>query len=162
MPVQSSLGQSGQNRPMRIFLFLSVLIAIAVVACSPSDSNNVLTPTPTPTGIGIINKPNNERIGLSDGTYAFDVSADRPDACLNMQASAKLAKGDKVGAMSLWNQAIGKNGNDTSDAEALIYLEDQLILASGSPYITLVVGTMLTGNESQISAGRDNLQGAYV
>ena len=95
-------------------------------------------------------------------TYAFDTGTDRADASLKSQAAPKFAQGDKVGATSLWNQAVGKNGIDTSDAEALIYLEDQRVLASGSPYITLVVGTMLTGDAGTISTGRDDLQGAYV
>ena len=68
-----------------------------------------------------------------------------------MQAAAAFAKGDKAGAKSLWNQAVK---SDTSDAEALIYLEDQRVLDSGSPYITLVVGTMLTGNADTIGSGR--------
>ncbi len=113
----------------------------------------------TPRGIGVINKPNNERIGISDGTYIFDTGTDRADASLKIQAATKFAQGDKVGATSLWNQAVRI---DTNDAEALIYLEDQRILDSGSPYITLVVGTLLTGDPSNISEGRDNLQGAYV
>ena len=49
---------------------------------------------------------------------------------------------------------------ETNDTEALIYLEDQRVLASGAPYITIVVGTVLTG--SLFSTGRDDLQGAYV
>src|SRR5262249_35040031 len=60
---------------------------------------------------------------------------------------------------SLWNRAAQ---SDTSDAEALIYLEDQRILDSGSPYITLVVGASLTGSADDINSGRNNLQGAYV
>jgi eukaryotic-like serine/threonine-protein kinase len=109
--------------------------------------------------IGVITKPNNEQIGISDGTYAFDTGTDRADASLKIQAAAKFAQGDKVGATSLWNQAVRI---DTNDAEALIYLENQRILNSGSPYITLVVATLLTGDPSNISEGRDNLQGAYV
>ncbi len=41
----------------------------------------------------------------------------------------------------------------------IIILEDQRVLASGSPYVTLVVGTTLTGDTN---GGRSNLQGAYV
>ena len=103
-----------------------------------------------------------ESIGISDGRYAFDVGADRVDASLKIEASQKLTQGDKVGAKSLWNRAVGKTGNDTSDAEALIYLEDQRVLASGSPYITLVVGTVLTSNTGNVGGGRNILQGAYV
>ena len=113
----------------------------------------------TTRGIGVINKANNEQIGISDGSYAFDIGTDRADAELKKQAAAKFAQGDTIGATSLWNQAVRI---DTNDAEALIYLENQRILDSGSQYITLVVGTLLTGDPSNISEGRDNLQGAYV
>src|SRR5439155_4659131 len=49
-----------------------------------------------------------------------------------------------------------------NDAESLIYLENQRVIASKNPYITIVVGTMLTGNGATVNIGRDNLQGAYV
>jgi ABC-type branched-subunit amino acid transport system substrate-binding protein len=133
-----------------IFFLVLSLGSIALFAWQFGNTTRV---------IGIINKPNHERIGLSDGTYAFDTGTDRADASLKTQAAAKFAQGDKVGATSLWNQAVRI---DTNDAEALIYLEDQRVLDSGSPYITLVVGTLLTGDPSNISEGRDNLQGAYV
>jgi len=152
-------------------LIILVLAAVARIVFFPGgNASSTSHPSDTPTsvsappgpGIGTINKPNNEHIGLSDGSYAFDVGTDRIDASLKTQAATKLANGDKIGATSLWNLAVGRSGNDTSDAEALIYLEDQHVLASGSPYITLVVGTMLTGSASNISTGRDDLQGAYV
>ncbi len=159
MPIQSPTGRPKHSWLVLIFIFSSILVVVAsgTTACSPFPDSKILAPTPTSVGISIINKPNNEQIGLSDGTYAFDT--DRVDGPTKIQASEKLAAGDKIGAKSLWNQAAQ---SDTSDAEALIYLEDQRVLASGSPYITLVVGTMLTGSQSQVSTGRDNLQGAYV
>ena len=100
---------------------------------------------------------NHEQIGLSDGTYAFDTN--RSDGSIKVQAATKLKQGDIVGAQSLWHQALAK---DTSDAEVLIYQEDQQVLASHKPYITFVVGTMLTGSTSDVGTGRDDLQGAYV
>jgi serine/threonine protein kinase/ABC-type branched-subunit amino acid transport system substrate-binding protein len=102
---------------------------------------------------------NGELIGLSDGRYAFDTGSDRVDVSLKKQAAEKLAAGDKAEAKSLLKQAAA---SDTSDAEALIYLENQRVLDSGSPYITFVVGTTMTGNEGDVSYGRGNLQGAYV
>jgi serine/threonine protein kinase/ABC-type branched-subunit amino acid transport system substrate-binding protein len=116
-------------------------------------------PGAMPDPIKVWSAPNGEPIGLSDGRYAFDTAADRLDASLKIEAARDLAKGDKARARSLWSQAVR---NDTSDAEALIYLENQRILDSGSPYITLVVGAVLTGNAGDISSGRNNLQGAYV
>lgn len=106
-------------------------------------------------GIGVTKAPDGEYIGLSDGTFAFDTA--RPDGDLKLQAAAKLKTGDVGSAVSLWQSAIAM---ETNDAEALIYLEDQKVLASGSPYITLVVATMLTGDNAYL--GRNNLQGAYV
>lgn len=51
----------------------------------------------------------------------------------------------------------------SNDAEAMIYQEDQLVLNSGNPYVTLVLGTMLSGKDtSMVNVGRDNLQGAYL
>ena len=71
-----------------------------------------------------------------------------------------LKNGDKTDAVSLWHQA---HTLETNDAEPLIYLEDQRVVTSGKPYITLVVGTMLTGNDTgAIGTGRSDLQGAYV
>jgi serine/threonine protein kinase len=101
---------------------------------------------------------NGELLGLSYGKTVFDTS--RPDckSCdYKQQAAAKLAQGDSAGAQSLWRSALSQ---DSSDAEAHIYLENQSVLASGRPYITLAVGTILTGPNA--SVGRENLQGAYV
>lgn len=155
-------------------LFLGVLVVLALVAAgalillpfSPlnaANRKNTLADQSSSNGIGVTPKANNESIGLSDGTYAFDIGGtNRVDGELKQQAADLLKKGDKAGATSLWNRAVGNAGNDTSDAEALIYLEDQQVLASGKPYVTLVVGTALTGNSSDVGTGRDNLQGAYV
>src|SRR6266487_5074160 len=70
-----------------------------------------------------------------------------------------LKAGKISAAKTLWQAAIK---HETNDAEALIYLEDQRVLASGHPYITFVIGTQLTGNQNRVRTGRDNLQGAYV
>jgi len=106
-------------------------------------------------GIGDTILQDGEDIGLSDGTFAFDTN--RPDGYLKLQASDKLRAKDIAGAEALWHQAIQQ---ETNDAEALIYLEDQRVLASGHPYITFVVGTVLTGDA--FLTGHDNLQGAYI
>src|SRR5262249_14674141 len=91
--------------------------------------------------------------------FAFDTGNGRVDGNLKQQAAQKLAAGDTSGAVAAWNQAVSI---DTNDAEALIYLEDQRVVSFGNPYITIVVGTMLTGDSATVSIGRDNLQGAYV
>ena len=105
--------------------------------------------------IGIEKASDGEYIGLSDGSYAFDIN--RPDGATKQQAADKLRAGDVGTALSLWHDAVTR---DTNDAEALIYLENQRVISSGNPYVTLVVGTMDTG--TYVSLGRDDLQGAYV
>jgi serine/threonine protein kinase/ABC-type branched-subunit amino acid transport system substrate-binding protein len=118
----------------------------------------VVTATSTPSlpnGIGVTRAPDGEYIGISNGTFAFDTN--RPDGNLKRQAADRLKAGDINGAESLWQSGLAM---DTNDAEALIYLEDQQVLASGNPYVTLVVGTMITGDN--VGVGRDDLQGAYV
>lgn len=149
---------------LAVVAIFGLVVSLGVMAffATHIGNNSSNRSNPNSKGISIINKPNNEQIGISDGTYAFDTGTDRVDASLKIEASKKLAQGDKAGAMSRWNQAVGKIGNDTSDAEALIYLENQRVLASGLPYVTLVAGTMLTGDASNIGPGRKDLQGAYV
>ncbi|GAC1508599.1 MAG: hypothetical protein NVS2B12_24100 [Ktedonobacteraceae bacterium] len=104
------------------------------------------------------NTVNGELLGLSYGKVAFDTNRPNCASCAyKQQAADSLAQGDAGRATSLWQSAIGQ---DSSDAEAHIYLEDQRVLGSGRPYITLAVGTILSGRSTDV--GRDNLQGAYV
>lgn len=102
-------------------------------------------------------KNSKEMIGLSDGTSAFDTQ--RPGGALVNQGAILLKAGDNFGAEDKWHQALD---SDPGDAEALIYLEDQGVLDSGNPYITLIVGTILNGSSAAIGVGRDDLQGAYM
>ncbi len=123
------------------------------------------TPTAVPTvsatlppivkGIGATKLADGEYIGVSNGGVAFDTS--RPDGPLKQQAAAALRAGNASQAQALWQQALKKESND---AEALIYLEDQRVLASGTFHVTLVVATMASG--ANVGVGRDDLQGAYV
>jgi eukaryotic-like serine/threonine-protein kinase len=163
-------GGSDTGRNFLLFMIAIVLLgALAFGALNylnnrGTASNGNVTPTATAatipsSGIGVTKAANGESIGISDGTFSFDTSNGRLDGDQKQQAAQKLAQGDTGGAVSLWNEAVSK---DTNDAEALIYLENQRVLASGNPYITLVVGTMLTGDNATASVGRDNLQGAYV
>ena len=145
---------------------LGLLIVGTLVFAIPFFSNHKKTSTGQ-NGLSIVSSSsdpistttvNGESLGLSYGKVAFDTN--RPDckSCdYKKQAAEKLVQGDGAGAQSLWRAAIGQ---DSSDAEAYIYLENQSVLASGRPYITLVVGTILTGQDA--SVGRENLQGAYI
>ena len=162
--------QGGSNVGRNFLLFVIVIILLGLLAYllfgfllnRGTGSNSNVTPTPTVTlpsnGIGVHTASNGEMIGISDGTFSFD-TAGRQDGNLKQQASQKLKTGDTTSAVSLWHEAVSQ---DTSDAESLIYIENQRVIASGNPYITIVVGTMLTGGSSTASVGRDDLQGAYV
>jgi eukaryotic-like serine/threonine-protein kinase len=108
-------------------------------------------------GIGVSQVADGEYIGISDGTFAFDT--EQPDGKLKLQAADKLKAHDVSGAESLWQKAIQEN---TGDAETLIYLEDQRVLAAHTPYITFIVATYLTSTLSSNNLGRSDLQGAYV
>ncbi|WP_338254890.1 bifunctional serine/threonine-protein kinase/ABC transporter substrate-binding protein [Dictyobacter halimunensis] len=98
-----------------------------------------------------------EPIGISDGTAAIDTTLE--DGSLKTQAAQQLKqdKNNVNAAISLLNEATSKNSND---AEALIYKEDIHVIQSGNPYVTIVIATMLSGDQVQV--GRDDLQGAYI
>ena len=141
-------------------VWVKVIAGLLILAlCLGVVIKFIVLPILYPNAIRAWQAPNGEYIGLSDGRYAFDTGSDRADASLKQSAANYLAKGDKGDAERSWNQAIQM---DSNDAEALIYLEDQRVLDSGSPYITIVVGTMLTGDDNDLYYGRSNLQGAYV
>jgi serine/threonine protein kinase/ABC-type branched-subunit amino acid transport system substrate-binding protein len=110
----------------------------------------------SPTGIGVT-EIGNEPIGISDGSFAFDTTL--ADGSFKSQAAQiyKQNSSNVSQVTSLLNQAIAKTSND---AEALIYQEDLRVVNSGSPYVTIVVATFLSGDH--IGVGRDDLQGAYV
>ncbi|HZR39989.1 MAG TPA: ABC transporter substrate-binding protein, partial [Ktedonobacteraceae bacterium] len=112
--------------------------------------------TPTlPASISVMQAPDGELIGISDGSYVFDTTG--PAAALKEQAAQMLRRGDTGSAVSLLSEA---HTQDTSDAEALIYQENLRVI--NSRYITLVLGTMLTGDAASVTIGHENLQGAYV
>ncbi|RAQ97040.1 protein kinase domain-containing protein [Thermogemmatispora tikiterensis] len=178
----ASVGRGRRPFPLRVLYLALLLLVIALVITGsllvflvprlvsrsgPASSlaqGRTITPPPTlKKGLGaysVVNPDTGQKdyIGLSDGSVAFDVA--RPDGDLKQQAARRLQQGDISGAEALWQSALDI---DSNDAEALIYLEDQRVLASGNPYITLVVATILTGSDSgAIGTGRDNLQGAYI
>jgi serine/threonine protein kinase/ABC-type branched-subunit amino acid transport system substrate-binding protein len=121
-------------------------------------STGSITPAPTLATIGVTTV-NGERIGISDGSYIFDTGT--AGAALKEQAAQALRQSppNVSAALSLFGEAVSQQSND---AEALIYQEDLRVMNSGSPYVTLVVGTMLSGDSATVGVGRDNLQGTYV
>ncbi len=156
----SSLPPQGPKIGKR-YKLLAALAAIIIITGTmiAAFGPNLWTPKPPPkkffSGIGITRTPDGENIGISDGRFPFDT--DRPNGALKLQAAEKLKRHDNQGARSLWQVALQQ---ETNDAETLIYLEDQRILASHAPYITFVIATLFT--HDYVSYGRANLQGAYV
>src|SRR5260221_8528893 len=165
-------GQRKSNFARNLIFLLLIILLITVGSFAFSyirtrQSGTTTTGTPgtisTATlpgnGIGVIKAPDGENIGISDGTVAFAVNG--PGGNFKTQAADKLKAGDAISAESLWQSALG---SDSGDAESLIYLEDQHVLNlhnnSNVPYITIVVGTMMTGDSA--SVGHDDLQGAYL
>ena len=168
-PPQRPRQQSHIGRNLVLLLIVVILIIGGLFAIPyingrlhPQTAGNV-TPGVTTTlpktitnGIGAFkSSSSNELIGVSDGTVAFGTGG--ADGALKQQAATALKSGDPSSAETLWSQALN---NQSNDAEALIYQEDQNVLSSGKPYITIVVGTILTG--ANASVGQDDLQGAYT
>jgi ABC-type branched-subunit amino acid transport system substrate-binding protein len=101
---------------------------------------------------------NNEYIGISVGRTIFDT--DQVDSSFKTEAAQAYQSQDYNRARAYWELAIRE---DETDAEAAIYKEDQLVLDSNRPYITIVVLVSLSGGDhAAILTGRDILQGAYV
>lgn len=126
---------------------------------NPTTAAPTATPASTSSPIGVTKAADGEYLGISDGTFAFDTTG-LADAALKQQAAAALKAGQASQATDLFTQAVSQQ---TNDAEALIYLEDQRVLANSSFHVTIVVATMLTGSDQgAIGVGFDDLQGAYV
>jgi serine/threonine protein kinase/ABC-type branched-subunit amino acid transport system substrate-binding protein len=134
-------------------LFYFALSSLRGSTSSSRPTQNVLSQPPS--CICTVKAPTGEYIGISNGNFAFDTN--RPDRDLKLQAAAKMKADDFDRAHYLWRQAIAK---DTNDAEALIYLEDLRVRESGHPWLTIVIGTTLTGGG--IATGQANLRGVYV
>lgn len=154
--------RSHTGRNFLLFLVALILIgAVAYGAFNLTRRGGGVGGSGAPTvgvstnGIGVTKASDGEYIGVSDGTFAFDTS--RPDGSFKQQAATALKRGDTSQAQGLLQQAIS---TETNDAEALIYQENQKVLAGGGFHVTIVVATMLTGTNAGV--GRDDLQGAYV
>jgi eukaryotic-like serine/threonine-protein kinase len=146
-----------QQRRRRTGLAIVMLVVLLCLLGGGSYLTFVHVYGSSATGIGVTNI-GGEPIGISDGSYAFDTTL--PDGSLKAQAAQlyrQNSSGNVSQVTSLLNQAIAL---DSNDAEALIYQEDLRVVNSGSPYITIVVATYLSGDN--IGVGRDDLQGAYV
>ncbi len=139
-----------------VLLLLLAGLPFALRSLSNGHSSQSLSGIPN-SGIGVVKAPDGEYIGISNGSVAFDTK--RADGDIKTQAATQLKAGDSGSADALWQQATKI---DTNDAEALIYMEDRRVLDSGDPYITIIVGTTLTGSAGSVASGREATQAAYV
>src|SRR5437763_10092804 len=155
----------GHNKVVCTLLTL-LMTASLTMACAPTSNPFTQNPCdlavvspPSADGMGVSKGSKGEYIGISNGTFAFDTTPDRTrlDSAMKCQATGQFRTGNSQDAQKSWDAVHQK---DSNDAEALIYLEDLRVLASGHPHITFVVATTLTG--PTVNLGRDNLQGAYV
>jgi len=182
-PQRGALGQPPaqgrqRNNSFVLFSFLLLIVVVAVIAAAffvlpglnksgtggngssgatATSSASVAALPVSSDGTGTASV-NGETIGISSGAVSFDASRS-DDGSLMSQAATAYASGNIGSAQSLWQAASSKA---TDDAEPLIYLENQRVKTSGVPYITLIVGTMLTGTGDRVQVGHDNLQGAYI
>jgi ABC-type branched-subunit amino acid transport system substrate-binding protein len=139
----------------------SQIIKVSNTSVTPTPSQTSLTPVlqMLPDGLGEVKASNGESIGVNDGSFApFDVSLNAQEAPFKQQATSKLHNGDTQSAQSLWQQALSIESND---AETLIYSEDQRVISSGEPYITLVAGVAFNAPFPDNSS-ESILQGIYV
>ncbi len=148
--------------PLVIFFIFIVLVLPLISLFNEYESLHSANISGVPTlptfsgGIGVFTAPNGDSIGISDGRFVLD--SDRIDKSLKLQSAGRFTARDVSSAIALWNTA---RAQDTSDAEAAIYLEDQRVLASGRPYIALVVATTFQQSTPDYTS-REILQGAYI
>jgi ABC-type branched-subunit amino acid transport system substrate-binding protein len=165
---------NSQRRNWRTIIMLIVIIifipsfslGIFLIIKNVHDHNNATaTPSPThiavplhlPNGLGEAITPAGQSVGVNDGSFApFDIG--RSTLKEKQEAAKDLAGGNTQGAIASWHQALFSESND---AETLIYLEDQRVIASGKPYVTLVAGTAFTPPYSG-TQDETGLQGIYV
>lgn len=110
-----------------------------------------------PTGLGEFTASNGDTIGVNDGSLApFDGWRNAQELALKQQAAQKVHN-DVTGAITSWNSALKI---DSSDAEALIYEENQRVQLSGKPYFTLIACTAFVIRSD--NSPQSQLQGIYV
>jgi|SRR5579859_855684 len=103
-------------------------------------------------------KQGNECIGISDGGFRLDSGNNLGDGPDMTQAAQAYREGDSSTANSFWEKA---KKEEQKDAEPFIYVQNQSVDTSQSYYDVLVV-TMLSGDNSSVNIGRDELQGFSI
>ncbi len=145
-----------RSRIVKAIMAIVALLAIAALlfALFPRfwDGNSSIS-----TALYKFKASNGELLGINDGSLPpFLMGKDKQEIAFKQQAVDQTKQGHSSQAISLWEDALKRTNNDP---EAWIYLENQLVLVSASPYRTLVVGT----NTFEASgADHSDLQGVYV
>jgi ABC-type branched-subunit amino acid transport system substrate-binding protein len=133
---------------------LSALLVVTIMIWAGAAILHKAPPAPD-RGIGIVAGSNG--LGICNGSCFFD--ANRINGKLKQEAARSASTGNLTAAYQYWDWAANE---DTTDAEAKIFLADTHILLTKTPHMTFVVVVPLTGDETQIDEGRDILQGAFV
>lgn len=154
---------SRENR--KVSMIMGVIIAIILIGVGGYHYIRPSQPSVPP--LIFSSETPNGLIGISDGSYAFDVVTrnnggyqGHNNGALKQQAADAFRKQNFDQARQLWGQAT--TGDDSDDAEVLIYQENQRVIESGVPYITFIAVTQLTGSHEEAGIGREDLQGYYV
>lgn len=146
----------------RIIRFPNPGKKVVSTAAKPTAKPKPTTvPTPLPAYIAVSRDGYSSLMGVSGGDAAFDTTlADGP---MKQQAAAVFLAGIPNSAQRMWNLLAAI---EPTDAEALIYAENQRIRSVNISYFTLVVVTTFVNSDSGDNhangTSRDILQGAYV
>jgi ABC-type branched-subunit amino acid transport system substrate-binding protein len=148
--------KSKRNWIVKLIMVIIALLAITslLFALLPRfwDGNSC-----TSTALCEFKASNGELLGINDGSLVpFLLGKDKQEIAFKQQAAVQTKQGHSSQAISLWEDALKRTNNDP---EAWIYLENELVLLSASPYRTLVVGTNMFDASG---ADQSGLQGVYV
>ncbi len=109
----------------------------------------------------ITTAPDGSPIGISNGDYPFDMGFS--DSITKNNAATALLQGHGNNAKAIWKLAWN---TDNTDAETLIYAEDEQVREGPLPFFTLVIITTFVQRDSKdehaTGSSRDLLQGAYI
>lgn len=146
---------------IRKYITIKVAMPIAAKPTPTARPKPTAAPAPSPPYIAIAKDRYSSLMGVSSGDAAFDTTlADGP---MKQQAAAVFLAGHPDNAYSMWNVLAAI---EPTDAEVLIYAENQHIRSAGIPYFSLVVVTTFVnsdcGDNHANGTSRDILQGAYV
>ncbi len=154
LPNVFSPGVTTKSKRDRVVGPIMVVVTLLVIVALVFTLLHFLGGGSSPDGLGEFKASHGELLGINDGSLAPFLSG--ADKSFKQQAADQLKQGHGSQVISLLQAATHASNND---AEAWIYLENQRVLLSGLPYITLVAGTDLLESSS---SGISDLQGAYV